>query len=128
MAITIDKSDRYWIRGKIVHISGSALTISVISPFTCEIKFDCRPAHYNILHPPVFSEYNWMDLQGAHPGVTEAAAYYNTKDKCFYKKESGRGSEWKSTDFEDIYDDNEDIYNDNPALVTKNQIITQQEK
>ena len=38
--------------------------------------------------------------------VTEASAYYNTKDKCFYRKESGSGSAWERTDLDDIYKDN----------------------
>ena len=51
MATTINTYDRYDIRGKIIDISGDIFTISVTSPFTCEIKFYCSPEYYNILHP-----------------------------------------------------------------------------
>ena len=121
MAITINESDKYYISGKIIKIRNSTLIISVTSPFTCEIEFYCKPEHYDILHLPVFSKYDWMDLRDGHPNVTEAAAYYNTKGKCFYKKESGTASEWKSTDFEDIY-------NDNPSLVKRNPNIIQNQE
>ena len=122
MAITINTYDRYDIKGKIININNSTLTISVTSPFTYVIEFHCDSYQYdNILHPPS-SKYNWLDLQNAHPGVMEASAYYNSKDKCFYTKEEGGESEWKSTDFEDIY-------NDNPSLVTRNpNTIQEQEK
>ena len=112
MAFTIKKSDVYYISGKIIDINGSTFTISVTSPFTCEIKFHCSLGHYYLLHP-LSSEYNWRGLQDAHPDVTEAAAYYNTEEKCFYKKESGTESEWKLEDFEDIYYDNRNLENPN---------------
>ena len=124
MAIIINESHKYYIRGKIIDINDVTFTISVTSPFTCEIEFDCSLEYYGVLHPPVSSKYNWISwVKGdGHPNISEASAYYNTKDKCFYKKESGRESEWKATDFEEIYDDN-------PSLVTKNpNIIQGQEK
>ena len=105
MAITIKDYDAYYINGKIIEINYTRLTISVTSPFTDIIEFECRAHHYDILHPPVF-KYGWIDSQDTHPNVTEASAYYNTNDKCFYRKEEGRKSEWKSTDFEDIRNDN----------------------
>ena len=119
MVTTINPYDRYRISGKIIDISGnSTLTISVISPFTCEIKFHCDSSQYNnILHPPPF-KYNWMDLQEVHPSdVTEAAAYYNTEEKRFYKKESGGASEWKPTDFKNIYEDNSSLVRQNPNSI-----------
>ena len=51
-----------------------------------------------------------MNLDNDHPNVTEASAYYNTGDKCFYTKESGRKSEWEPTDFEHIYYDNPNLF------------------
>ena len=117
MAITINEFDRYNISGKIVnkHRNSSTFTIFVTSPFTCEIKFYCSPENYDMLHPPVSSKYNWISwVQGdGHPSVSEASAYYNTTDKCFYKKESGSASEWEAIDFEDIYDDNPNLLNRN---------------
>ena len=123
MAITINESDKYHITGKIIKIRNSTLIISVTSPFVSEIEFYCNSEHYDVLHPPASSKYNWISwVQGAgHPNVSEASAYYNTTDKCFYKKESGGASEWETTDFEDIY-------NDNPSLVTKNPNIIQGQK
>ena len=108
--------DKYSIAGKIININDSStLTISVTFPFISVIKFNCSSEYYNTLHPPVSSKYNWIDwVQGvAHPSVTEASVYYNTNDKCFYKKESGSESEWECTDFDDIY-------SDNPHLLVKN--------
>ena len=119
MKLTINKSDKYYITGKIIKIGNSTLTISVTSPFVGEIEFYCSSEHYVVLHPPISSKYNWMDLDNTHPNVTEASAYYNTRDKCFYTKESGRKSEWEPTDFEHIY-------NDNPSLFTENRNIEQQ--
>ena len=119
MAISFDEYDKYSIKGKIIDINDSStLTISVTSPFISEIseiKFHCSSDHYDTLHPPVSSKYEWIAWvrDHAHPIVTEASAYYNTKDKCFYRKESGSGSAWERTDFDDIY-------NDNPHLLTKN--------
>ena len=49
MTITINESDAYHIRGKIIKINDSIFTISVTSPFTSEIKFHCRPEHYDML-------------------------------------------------------------------------------
>ena len=117
MAIIIDEyNDKYSIKGKIIDVNdnSSTLTISVTSPFTNVIEFYCNSEYYDVLHPPVSSKYNWIDWvrDNAHPVVTEASAYYNTKDKCFYRKESGSESEWEHTDFEDLY-------NDNPYLFTK---------
>ena len=116
MAIIIHEYDKYSIKGKIIDINNSStLIISVTSPFICKIKFHCNSEHYDTLHPQVSSKYNWIDWvrDDAHPFETEASAYYNTKDKCFYRKESGIESEWERTDFEDIY-------NDNPHLLVKN--------
>ena len=116
MAIIFDEYDKYSIKGKIIDVNDSStLTISVTSPFVSEVKFHCNSYHYGILHPPVSSKYNWIDwVQGdAHPIVTEASAYYNTNDKCFYKKEYGKESEWEHIDFETLYEDN-------PHLFTKN--------
>ena len=56
MTITINESDPYHIRGKIIEIRNSTLLIFVTSPFTCEIKFYCSSEHYDILHPPVLSD------------------------------------------------------------------------
>ena len=115
MAISFHEYDKYSIKGKIINVNDSStLTISVTSPFVSEIEFQCSSDHYDMLHPPVFS-YNWISWvrDSTHPVVSEAAAYYNTNDKCFYKKESGSESEWERTDFEDIYEDN-------PNLLTKN--------
>ena len=52
--------------------------------------------------------------------MKEASAYYNTNDKCFYRKEEGRKSEWKSTDFADIH-------NDNPYFLYRGSSWTQKE-
>ena len=73
-----------------------------------------------MLHPPKFT-YSWISWvrDSAHPVVSEAAAYYNTNDKCFYKKESGSESEWERADFKDIYEDN-------PNLLTKNTNVLQE--
>ena len=111
MAIIFDPFDKYEnITGKIIDINdGSTLTISVTFPFVSEIKVQCISEHYDILHPPTPFKYNWMDPQGSHPNISEDAAYYNTNDKCFYRKEFGRESEWERTDFEDIYDDNPNL-------------------
>lgn len=110
MAIIFDEYDKYGIGGKIVDINDSStLTISVTSPFVREIKFQCSSEYYKLLHPPVTSKYNWIDWVSGdgHPSVREASAYYNTSHKCFYKKESGRESEWERADFEDIYNDDD---------------------
>ena len=115
MAISFHEYDRYSIKGKIINVNdNSTLTISVTSPFVNEVKFYCNSDHYDMLHPPKFT-YSWISWvrDSTHPVVSEAAAYYNTNDKCFYKKESGSESEWKRTDFKDIYEDN-------PNLLTKN--------
>ena len=123
MAISFDEYDRYSIEGKIIDINdnNSTLTISVTSPFINVIKFYCNSEHYDTLHPPVSSKYEWIAWvqDDAHPIVTKASAYYNTKDKCFYRKESDSGSAWERTDFDDIYEDN-------PHLLTKN--LNMQEK
>ena len=121
MAIIFDEYDKYGIIGKITELNHSTLTISVTSPFISEIKFHCNPEHYDRLHPPVSAKYNWIDwVRGeAHPTEWEASAYYNTGDKCFYKKESGSESKWERTDFDDIYADN-------PRLLVKN--LNMQEK
>ena len=119
MAIIFDEYDKYGIIGKIIDISDSStLTISVTSPFISEIKFHCNSEHYDILHPPVSAKYYWIDwVDGdAHPIESEASAYYNTRDKCFYKKESGSKSKWERTDFDDIYADN-------PRLLTKSSYL-----
>ena len=50
MGITINESNKYYITGKIIDINDSIFTISVTSPFTREIKFHCRPEHYDMLH------------------------------------------------------------------------------
>ena len=117
MEIYLGYGDRYSIEGKIVDINdrSSTLTISVTSPFVSEVKFHCSIGYYNTLHPPVTSKYTWISWvrDGAHPVVSEAAAYYNTNDKCFYKKESGSESQWERADFEDIYND------DDPHLFVK---------
>ena len=116
MAINFDEYGKYSIKGKIIDINDSStLTISVTSPFISVIKFHCSSEHYDTLHPPVSSKYEWIDWvrDNAHPIMTEASAYYNTRDKCFYRKESGSGSAWERTDFDDIY-------KDNPHLLTKN--------
>ena len=117
MELTINKSDVYYISGKIINIDADRgiFTISVTSPFTCEIEFHCESGHYYLLHPVSSmyegpSRYNWMNLQIAHPDVTEASAYYNKKNKCFYKREAGTESEWISADFEDIYYDNPNLF------------------
>ena len=119
MAITINEFDVYYINGKIIDINGSTFTISVTSPFTCEVKFHCNLGYYNILHPPISSKYTWISwVQGdGHPSSSEAAAYYNTKNKCFYKKESGRASEWEAIGFEDLYDDNPLLFTENPNSI-----------
>lgn len=80
-----------------------------------EIEFYCSSEYYNTLHPPVTSKYNWIDWVAGdgHPSAREASVYYNTSHKCFYKKESGRESEWERADFEDIYND------DDPYLFVK---------
>ena len=123
MAINFDEYDRYSIKGKIIDIgrNGSTLTISVTSPFVSEIQFHCSSDHYDMLHPPASPKYDWTDWGGddAPPIAVEASASYNTKEKCFYKKEFGLDSRWKRTDFEDIY-------NDNPNLLRKN--MNMQEK
>lgn len=117
MAFIIDPFDKYEdITGKIIDVNNSGtLIISVTSPFIGVIKIQCISEHYDVLHPPVSPEYNWIDwVQGdAHPIVMEASAYYNTNDKCFYKKEYGKESEWEHIDFENLYEDN-------PHLFTKN--------
>ncbi len=117
MELTIKKYDVYDISGKIIDINADRgiFTISVTHPFTCEIKFHCERGHYYQLHPvpSIYadpSKYNWMNLDNDHPNVTEASAYYNTGDKCFYTKESGTESEWKREDFEDIYYDNPNLF------------------
>ena len=117
MELTINTSDSYWIRGKIIDIDGDRgiFTISVTHPFTCEIKFHCESGHYYLLHPISSmyegpSKYNWFGLDETHPPGTGASAYYNTERKCFYKKESGTESEWKHEDFEDIYYDNPNLF------------------
>lgn len=115
MELNLRESDKYSIEGKIVDVNdkSSTLTISVTSPFEREIKFQCSSAYYNLLHPPVTSKYNWIDwvAGGEHPSVCEASVYYNTSHKCFYRKESGRESEWERADFEDIYnDDGADLF------------------
>lgn len=111
MEITINESHKYYIRGKIIDINEprGIFTISVTSPFTREIEFRCERGHYYLLHP-VPTKYNWIGLHETHPPGTGASAYYNTKGKCFYKRESGKGSEWKHEDFEDIYDDNQNLF------------------
>lgn len=121
MAITINKSHKYYISGKIIKIRNSTLIISVTSPFTCEIEFYCSLGHYEALYPPISPKYTWIDwVQGdGHPSISEASAYYNTKDKCFYKKESDRASEWEAIDFEDLY-------NDDPLLFAKDPNIIQE--
>ena len=123
MAINFEDYDKYSIKGKIIDINdnNSTLTISVTSPFINVIKFYCNSEHYDTLHPPVSSKYEWIAWvqDDAHPIVTKASAYYNTKDKCFYRKESDSGSAWERTDFDDIYEDN-------PHLLTKN--LNMQEK
>ena len=123
MALIIDPFDKYSIKGKIINVNdkSSTLTISVTSPFIRVIEFHCSSEYYDVLHPPVSSKYEWIDWvrDNAHPIMTEASAYYNTEDKCFYKKESGSESEWERTDFDDIY-------SDNPHLLTKN--LNMQEK
>lgn len=117
MAFIFDKYDEYGIDGKIIDINdrSSTLTISVTSPFTSVIKIHCIPEHYNTLHPPLTSKYNWIDWVAGdgHPSAREASVYYNTSHKCFYKKESSRESEWERADFEDIYND------DDPYLFVK---------
>ena len=123
MAINFEDYNKYSIKGKIIDINNnsSTLTISVTSPFMSVIKFYCNSEHYDMLHPPVSSKYEWIAWvqDDAHPIVTKASAYYNTKDKCFYRKESDSGSAWERTDFDDIYEDN-------PHLLTKN--LNMQEK
>ena len=109
MAITINESDAYYIMGKIIGINNYRLTISVTSPFTEEIDFDCNVDYYDQIHPPKSVEYNWEDLRESHPTITEASTYYNTNHKSFFKKEYGAESEWKPTDFEDIYDSNPNL-------------------
>ena len=123
MAITINESHKYNISGKIIKIRNSTLIISVTAPFTCEIEFYCSSLHYDVLHPSISSKYTWISWVegGGHPSIPEASAYYNTRDKCFYKKESGRASEWEAIDFEDLYDDN-------PSLFTKDPNIIQEKK
>ena len=108
MAITINTHDRYLIKGKIVDIANNgALVIFVTYPFSSKIEFTCFPMEYNYIHSSRLSKYNWLGLNsGSHPQVWEASAYYNTEQKNFYKKESAGESEWKATDFEDIYYDN----------------------
>ena len=116
MAIIFDEYDKYSIEGKIVDINdrSSTLIISVTSPFMNEVKFYCDSYHYDMLHPTKFT-YSWINWvpDSAHPVVSEAAAYYNTNDKCFYKKEPGSESKWERADFKDIYEDN-------PNLLKKN--------
>jgi hypothetical protein len=125
MAINFEEYDKYSIKGKIIDMNDSStLTISVTSPFISEIseiKFHCNSEHYDTLHPPASPKYDWIDWGGddAPPIAVKASASYNTKEKCFYKKESGLASRWKRTDFEDIY-------NDNPNLLRKN--MNMQEK
>ena len=122
MELTINKSDVYYIRGKIIDIEEARgiFTISVTHPFTCdcEIKFHCESGHYYLLHPvpSIYedpSKYNWIGLHETHPPVAGASAYYNTEVKCFYKKESGTESEWKHEDFKDIYYDNPNLFRKN---------------
>ena len=117
MELTINKSNVYYISGKIIDIDEARgiFTISVTRPFTCEIKFHCERGHYYLLHPVTSiyqdpSKYNWMGLGDAHPPVGGASAYYNTEVKRFYTKESGTESEWKPTDFERIYYDNPNLF------------------
>lgn len=119
MPITIKESHKYDISGKIIDINGSTFTISVTFPFTHEIKFYCRSRDYNALHPPVSSKYNWIRwVEGdGPPNISEASAYYNTEDKCFYKKESGRASEWEAIDFEDLYDDDPLLFTEDPNII-----------
>ena len=123
MAINFEDYHIYSIEGKIIDINdnNSTLTISVTSPFVSVIKFYCNSEQYDTLHPPVSSKYEWIAWvqDDAHPIGTKASAYYNTKDKCFYRKESGSESEWERADFDDIYEDN-------PHLLTKN--LNMQEK
>ena len=122
MALIIHRYTDYGITGKIIDVNdrSSTLTISVTSPFVSEVKFHCSSYHYDILHPPTF-KYNWISwVQGdGHPNEPEASAYYNTEDKCFYKKESGSESEWERTDFEDIYDDNPNLLGKNRNMQEK---------
>ena len=112
MAIIFDEYDKYSIEGKIVDINdrSSTLIISVTSPFVNEVKFYCDSYHYDMLPPPKFT-YSWISWvqDSTHPDVPEAAAYYNTNDKCFYKKEPGSESEWERADFKDIYEDNPNL-------------------
>ena len=50
MAISFDEYDKYSIAGKITNINDSStLTISVTSPFECEIQFHCSSDHYDML-------------------------------------------------------------------------------
>ena len=112
MAISFDEYDRYSIAGKITNIDNNGtLTISVTSPFVREIQFYCSSDHYDMLHPPASPEYDWIDwgADDVPPIATEASASYNTKEKCFYKKEFGLDSKWERTDFEEIYDDNPNL-------------------
>ena len=102
--------------GKIIGINEGRgiFTISVTSPFTCEIEFHCERGHYYLLHPVTSiyqapSEYNWIGLDETNPPVEGASVYYNTEVKRFYTKESDPESEWKPTDFERIYDDNPNL-------------------
>ena len=125
MAISFDEYNKYSIKGKIINVNDSStLTISVTSPFVSEVEFYCSSDHYDMLHPPTF-KYNWISwVQGAgHPNETEAAAYYNTNDKCFYKKESGSESEWEHTDFVDIYDDNPNLLGKSMYMQEKYQLF-----
>lgn len=122
MAISFDEYDRYSIKGKIIDVNDSStLIVSVTSPFSAKIQFHCSSDHYDMLHPPASPKYDWIDWGGhdTPPIAAGAAASYDTKEKCFYKKESGLDSGWKRTDFEDIY-------NDNPNLLVKN--MNMQEK
>ena len=127
MALIIDPFDKYSIKGKIINVNdkSSTLTISVTSPFRGVIDFHCISEHYDILHPPVLSKYEWIDWvqDNAHPSVTEASAYYNTRDKCFYRKESGSESEWERTDFDDIYKDNRHLLTKNLNMQEKYQLF-----
>ena len=114
MALIIDEYDKYSIKGKIIGINNnnSTLTISVTSPYISVIEFDCNSEQYDVLHPPVSSKYNWIDWvqSDGHPVVTEASTYYNTVEKCFYKKESGSESEWEHIDFDSLYNNNPDLF------------------
>ena len=70
--------------------------------FRCRTLLSAASSNLYICRP---LKYNWMK-DNDHPNVTEASAYYNTGDKCFYTKESG---EWEPTDFEHIYYDNPNL-------------------